>query len=345
MIKASASIYESAIFYRITALWVICEAFAGGIMHGLKIPFSGMMVSSLAVFCIILMAWHIPSRTAILKATLIVAIFKLMLSPHSPPTAYIAVFFQGLMGQLLVKKRTITLSAMLLGVLALVESAIQRLLVLVILYGSSFWKAVDEFIKKITGDKVISGYSFILGCTYVAIHALVGLLIGYYAARFIQQSSDWQKSNPRYLIKGFIPDTFPAETRPKKNRLKPVFIVLWLILLIIYLQSAFNPAQAILPPGKLMQIFLRSLLILLTWYMFLGPLVMLLIRNGLSKQESKNKEHIAATLQQLPETKMIFIKSWQLSKDKKGLRRLVLFVRILLVNVLGRDELMAPPIS
>ncbi len=49
----------------------------------------------------ILIAYYVPLKGAILKATIIVAIFKMMLSPHTPPSAYIAVFFQGLLGQVL----------------------------------------------------------------------------------------------------------------------------------------------------------------------------------------------------------------------------------------------------
>jgi hypothetical protein len=39
------------------------------------------------------------------KSTIIVGIFKMMLSPQAPPPAYIAVFFQGLMGELLFWKK------------------------------------------------------------------------------------------------------------------------------------------------------------------------------------------------------------------------------------------------
>src|SRR5687768_16638237 len=92
---------KEELYYRLVSLWIVCEAFAGGILHAARIPFTGMMVSSLSVTCISLIAFFVPSRTAILKATIIVAFFKLMLSPHSPPTAYVALFFQGYMGQLL----------------------------------------------------------------------------------------------------------------------------------------------------------------------------------------------------------------------------------------------------
>src|SRR5687767_5786888 len=97
--------YNATLYYRLVALWVVCEAFAGGLMHAAKIPFTGMVVSSLAVACIMLIAYHVPSRSAILKATVTVAFFKLLLSPHSPPTAYIAVFFQGYLGYLLFNHR------------------------------------------------------------------------------------------------------------------------------------------------------------------------------------------------------------------------------------------------
>ena len=67
------------IYYRLIALWVICEAMLGGIIHGLRIPVSGLIVGSASVICISLIAFYNPVKGAILKATLIVAIFKMML--------------------------------------------------------------------------------------------------------------------------------------------------------------------------------------------------------------------------------------------------------------------------
>lgn len=297
-----------------------------------------MIVSSLAVFCIILMAWYIPSKTAILKATIIVAIFKLMLSPHSPPTAYIAVFFQGLTGQLLLNKKAFSFSAMLLALLSLVESAIQRILVLVIVYGNDFWNAVNEFIKKVTGDKIISNYSFTLAIAYLIIHALVGLFVGYYSASFVKNSAEWQKKNPGYLITGEENEITETNARSKKKKIKMVFLVTWLIGLTLYIQSVFYPSRAILPSVKLVQILVRSVIIVITWYLFVSPLLMLVIKKALNEQHNKNKEHIAAIMKLLPETKMIFTKSWQLSKDQNGFGRIQLFLRILVANVLAKDQ-------
>ena len=67
-----ASGYGQHTYYRLVALWVLCEAMLGGIIHGFKIPVSGLVVGSCAIACISLIAWYAPAKGAILKATLIV---------------------------------------------------------------------------------------------------------------------------------------------------------------------------------------------------------------------------------------------------------------------------------
>ena len=64
---------QSLIFYRLIALWALSEAMLGGIIHGLRIPVSGLIVGSCAVICICLIAWYVPKKGSILKATIIVA--------------------------------------------------------------------------------------------------------------------------------------------------------------------------------------------------------------------------------------------------------------------------------
>src|SRR5688572_3435954 len=154
---------QPAIYYRLIALWVLCEAMLGGIIHGFRIPVSGLVVGSAAVICICLIAWYAPSKGAILKATVIVAVFKMMLSPHSPPPAYIAVFFQGLLGEMIFSKRRFyKAGCMILAILALIESGLQRIIVLTIVYGNDFWKAVNDFINGLTRQKIPANYSLYL---------------------------------------------------------------------------------------------------------------------------------------------------------------------------------------
>src|SRR5688572_20713155 len=176
------------IYYRLIALWVLCEAMLGGIIHALRIPVSGLFVGSCAVICICLIAYYVPARGAILKATLIVAIFKMMLSPQAPPPAYLAVFFQGLMGELLfLNRRIYKVSCVLLGLIALLESGLQRIIALTIVYGNDLWVAINEFINGITQQQQLTNYSLLLAAAYVILHVVAGLLVGWWAALLPQQ--------------------------------------------------------------------------------------------------------------------------------------------------------------
>ena len=329
--------YNKQVYYRLIALWVICEAFAGGIMHGIKLPFSGLIVSSLAVTCIILIAYYVPSRSAILKATVIVAIFKLMLSPHSPPTAYIAVFFQGLLGQsLLSDRRFFKAGAITLAVLALVESAIQRILVLVIVYGNNLWKSINEFIQKLTHEKTTTNYSFIIAGSYILLHALIGVFVGIYAGRLARRSEDWKTIYPSLVFdKKNIEQEEIFQRGKKRKKLKWVFVMIWLLLLVFYMQSFLQPAHALLPKGIITDMILRSVLIILSWYLIVAPLMMLLLKKILHAQQQKNRTEINEVMLLVPQTKYIFKKSLQVSESEKGLTRLKLFLKTLLVNVLA----------
>ena len=161
-----------AIYYRLIALWVLCEAMLGGIIHGLKIPVSGLIIGSCAVLCISLIAWYVPNKGAIIKATLVVAIFKMMLSPQAPPPAYIAVFFQGTLGELLFfrNRKFYSLSCIILALLALLESGLQRILVLTIVYGNDLWTVINNFINGLTKQKTTTNYSQLIAGGYVLLH-------------------------------------------------------------------------------------------------------------------------------------------------------------------------------
>ena len=52
-----AAIYDQQVYYRIIALWVLCEVMLGGIIHVLHIPVSGLIVGSAAVIFICLIAY------------------------------------------------------------------------------------------------------------------------------------------------------------------------------------------------------------------------------------------------------------------------------------------------
>lgn len=330
------NVYNIRVYYRLIALWVICEAFAGGIMHGLKLPFTGLIVSSLAITCIILIAYHTKSGTAILKATVIVAIFKLMLSPHSPPTAYIAVFFQGLLGLLLLNKpRFFKIGAVILAVTALIESALQRLLVLLVVYGNNLWDAVNLFIQKITNEKNPTNYSLFIAVIYILLHAIAGIFVGIYAVRLARSTVRSEPAQQDYIFTTTDPES--TTITPKKNKgkkLKWIFVIIWLILISLYIQSWLQPSQAVLPKNIVVNMLIRSSFILLTWYLMIGPMMLLLLRTILRSQKMKYHNEINEVMILVPKTKYIFYKSIQFSEKEKGTRRIKLFFKTLLINVM-----------
>jgi hypothetical protein len=117
---------------RLTALWAFTESGLGGIMHALQIPFTGLLVGGMAIIMICLIA-EISNHNfkQILRSAVIVLIVKAMVSPHTPFPAYIAVSFQALLGYALFSLLRINFfSIALLSIIAMLESAVQKLIIL-----------------------------------------------------------------------------------------------------------------------------------------------------------------------------------------------------------------------
>jgi len=173
--------YKTNVTLRITALWAFSEAFMGGILHGLQIPFAGLALSFVASVCITLIALGNNKKGEILKATLLVIAVKFILSPHTPPMAYIAVLIQGAVGELLfLNRKAVKPAAFILTLFSLVYSAFQHLLILTIVFGKAFWQAIDIFLNKITQSflKDAVHYSLYIIVFYVGCYLVAGIAGG-----------------------------------------------------------------------------------------------------------------------------------------------------------------------
>lgn len=325
----------SLIYYRLIALWVLCEAMLGGIIHGLKIPVSGLVVGSCAVICICLIAWYVPVKGAIIRATVIVAIFKMMLSPQAPPPAYIAVFFQGLLGELLFwRRRFFRLCCVLLAVLALLESGLQRILVLTIVYGNDLWKVINNFINGLTGQKQASNYSLIIGSAYVALHLVAGLLAGWWASVLPQRVSKWSRQDRYHLVNEEPLPSIPVVVKRKGKKGRIFLFIIWVALVLLYIQSNYKIGTPLLPAHISLKILVRSLIIILAWVFIIGPLLKGLLHNWLQKRRSKSQPDIQKVLELLPATRQLVAQSWRASAGGGKWRRLVTTGKIILVNAL-----------
>jgi nucleoside-triphosphatase THEP1 len=324
---------NAAVYYRLIALWVLCEAMLGGIIHGFRIPVSGLIVGSSAVICICLIAWYVPVRGTIIKATIIVAIFKMMLSPQAPPPAYIAVFFQGLSGELLFRNRkSFRLSCILFATLALLESGLQRILVLTIIYGNDLWTAINDFLNKLTKQKVSTNYSLWIGAVYVAVHLITGLLLGWWVSLLPKRIGQWSEGKKVEIINTESQTVrMPGESKRKK-RMKKGMIIVWLFLVALYVQSYFTIGKPLLPAHISLKILLRSLIIILAWIFIIGPLLKKLLHNWLEKKKSQSQQEVTEVLRLLPATQALLVQSWKRTAGRKRMSR---FIRTVLVNALA----------
>ena len=323
-------------YYRLIALWVLCEAMLGGVIHGLKIPVSGLIVGSCAVICICLIAWYVPSRGAIIKATLIVAIFKMMLSPQAPPPAYIAVFFQGAVGELVFfrHRRFYQLSCILLAVFALLESGLQRILILTIVYGNDLWKVINDFINGLTKQKTTTNYSLLIGGGYVLLHFITGIVIGWWASILPRRIAAWSNSQQYVLLVRDEKNTPLPAVSKKRKRLKKGLFIIWLLLIALYVQSYFKIGTPLLPSHIVVKILLRSLIIVLSWIFIIGPLLKQVLHHWLQKKQTQSKQDVQEVLSLLPGIQQLIVQSWKQSTGYKGWKRMSMTGKMILANAL-----------
>ena len=329
---------------RITALWALSEAALGGVLHALRIPFTGLFIGSSAVIFITLISFFNGKRGTILKATLVVMIIKAIVSPYSPVNAYLAVAFQGLIGELLfslVKSKKI--AAFFLGFLSLLESSVQKILVITIVFGQNIWDAIDLFSKYVLTQFLLGGdstnfisISKLLITVYMSIHIITGIIIGIWAPRLAAG------------IVGTIRNTAPIESitfKPsnqseKKNKRKhkiwkkasvlTIFMLATAIFILSYFFPVFEKSKGL---AALIMLF-RSIMIMGLWLYLIGPYILKYLRQFLNKKSTVYRNEVNEILNIFPVMKQVIRQAWLESKDKPRIKRIPSFVESLLIYLL-----------
>ena len=324
---------RSAAVQRLTALWAFSESGLGGIMHALQIPFTGLVVGGFAVIMISLIA-EISGHNykQILKSAAIVLIVKAMVSPYTPFPAYIAVSFQALLGYALFSVFSINLfSILLLSIIAMLESAIQKLLVLTLFFGESFWKALDNlatFISGQLGILSVNGSQWLIG-VYLLIYVAGGFIIGWIAYKTIKEFSaarDVYTLDNNTIIKTDFYD-------PDISKRKKPFIKVWSILLLLVVVSvilfvfADNAKEGWMAVLKTIS---WTVSVILIWFMMIGPLFTKAIQKLLQQKESRYSDEVLKILSFLPVLHQLTALAWQRSREQIGLRRWYLFFAVLI---------------
>ena len=318
---------------KVTALWAFSESAFGGILHALTIPLRGLFISSAAVLFISLIALFSKSSKEILKATLIVILIKAVVSPHSPLTAYFAVSLQGVLGFLLFStKRFFKLSALLLGLLVLFLSGIQKIVVLTILFGNTLWESLNIFIKQISTEifqvehtDLNFGYLFI--AAYVLLHLIAGLFIGLYARGLPQKINHYKNQVPSLVEITDVEDIPQKEKRKKKSWfLRPTGIFILLlsagVIILSYVSSALEDNVGM----SVLFMLVRSFIITIVWYTLLAPFTKKLLSKFVTRRKSEYAQELEEIISMFPKFQKIVNYCWKLSSDKKGYKRIRYFL-------------------
>lgn len=321
---------NTTITFRLTALWALCESGLGGWMHALHLPFTGFLVGAFAVLIISLISFYSQGNANdILRATFFVILIKAGVSPHTPPPAYIAVAFQGLTGALFFRILNYSVACIFFAVLAMIESALQKLIIATIIFGNSLWEAVDSLIKGIVKEFHLPGnhtYSLWLIIFYTGIYAFWGLFVGIWAINLPKQIKQHAFELKDRLKKQQIDYTHFLE---KKNT--SFWVKLAFLPVIIALLWFTNGA------GKATQALIRSLLVVITFVWFINPVFRWIMQHLFRKHSTER--NVQQLVDYLPQLRQFLVPAYRTAAtEKNAVTRFKVFVMLLLVITLYPDE-------
>jgi hypothetical protein len=322
---------------RLTALWAFNECGLGGILHAINSPFTGLLVGGIAMISIAFIASLARDKWgAVMTSLVVVLVIKGLVSPHTSPTAYIAVTFQAVTGALIYRYIPgLLIGSLLFVTLGQMESAAQRLLTLTILYGNTLWEAVN-----IWGDWVFDKWNIILPFSsarlviyiYLLIHFIAGLLIGWMVYRIIRAAHrHWGDARYQLVLdQGDKRSLFDHRKHPRRKWKRYLFLVV--VMIMIVLAYLINPASNDVMKGLIA--VARSLLLLAVWFVFLGPLVMKVIQKYLAKKHGYLSQQVDHTMDMMPHLAWIIEKAWRESGEVQKTGKWKAFILTALLYIL-----------
>lgn len=332
---------------RITVLWAFSEAALGGILHILKIPLTGLFVGSSAIIFITLLSYFSNSRKIIIESTLKVILVKFVVSPYSPVNAYFAVIIQSLLGYVLFYKGFNKISPIILGFLALLFSACQKIIVLTVIFGMTFWESIDIFFFFIVDnflpnngiDKSIS-LSYVIIALYFSMHVLGGIFAGLYAAKLPERlrEREYDEHHAKEFINS-ISEFNDKQKRDKKNWwFRPKYLILLSFFLstivLTFLVEDIENTFAI----EVSIMIIRSILIIVIWYYFISPVLLKIMNKYLTGKSQRKAEEIDKIVKLFPKIKSIVKYSWQKAAKMKLHVRIFYFLDTVLITYITLDD-------
>lgn len=302
-------------------------------MHAVKIPFTGFFLGGFAIVVITLIAHSsLKPFRAILEATILVLMVKGFASPHSPPMAYLAVSFQGVIGAICFGGIPLNrLAAVLFGGIALLESAIQKFLIMTLLFGKSIWEALDSLVLNMLKDLSIFYHfstSYWLILSYSGIYVLWGFALGWWASalpKVLHHKSEHLLLQYKTLEN--IKQTESIRFKGKKH--KRYFI--WIGIFIACIAVFFIQDEL----GKVTYLLFRTFFAVVLLFFVLNPFVKWLFNRWMMKNRLNKNNQVNLIMDLLPELKNYVLPAMQLAKqEQKGLLVYKAFIENLLILTL-----------
>lgn len=329
--------HRQRVILRLTALWGLGESGLGGWMHALHLPFTGIFVGGFAVVLIALIAWYSGFHfTTILRATLLVLLVKAAVSPQSPPAAYLAVAFQGLTGAALFSLlRNYRIAALLLCILAMAESALQKIIVATLIFGTDLWEATDRlFLSVVRELGLASDISFSYGIliSYVLLYVVWGIVLGLWIGGLPGRISEKAVS-----VSAQLKSVMAADMPEQKLRRKGKYWrrLAWYLIILLGMIGVFLWSEEGMANHKAIYLVVRTVAVLALLMGVIRPLVQWCMAVLLRRYRHRPQSELQKVMTVLPELHKIFRSAYALAlQERRGWKRYTYFIFVLIVATL-----------
>ncbi len=304
-----------------------------------------MFIGSGAVIFISLIGHYSDDKKAIMRSVMIVLLIKAGVSPHSPPLAYLAVTLQGAIGSLFfMTGKLYRLSAIVFGMIVLLLSSMQKIILLTIIYGNNLWYSIDQFgifiTEKIPYINTVGETSLWLIGIYSGLHLIAGGVSGYIAGILPELvKNKIVKVTPEEL-EYFITSS-NIEIKKRKRRMwirKPsaILIILLAVLIVVltYIFPEFSKSVAL----KAVIMIVRAFVLMGLWFFVVSPFVTRWYKRFFQNRKGKYAGEIENTLANLPLFRGVVNHSWKMTSDLPFFSRVKEFIITVLVYILRTDE-------
>lgn len=312
---------------RITTLWAITECGLGGFFHAIQSPFTGLLVGGLSVIYICLIVYHSASKVRDLaQALFFVLLVKFVVSPHSPPGAYLAVSMQCLFGMffftVIPHHKT---AALFTAIASLVSSALQKVIILTIIFGMPLWEALDKFVKVVVGfmDFVTLPESFSaslwLVSVFVGIYFIGGIMVGWMAGALpsllMKRRSELAEITSSFQLT-HVPVFSPTG---KRSFMMPLLVVAMMALVFVFDYMFISSETAVYQ-------LLRTMLVIGAWMLVFNPLMRFVLGRYFRGKQAAYENQVERVRESLPRMSAFARFAWKRSRTMQGRWRLLNFV-------------------